>query len=91
MEKLNGNNLWYYEGGTPNITRSAHEITTEGSLEELHQPKAGAFGASLVNDNFFSALDSVFENSLLQELKTETSRVILSLLNELESAKRKEA
>ena len=55
-------------GGTADIT--AHQVTDDGRLRELHRASGGAWGGIYVDKNFVKLLESVFGEDAIKEYKT---------------------
>ncbi|XP_062569122.1 heat shock 70 kDa protein 12A-like [Saccostrea cucullata] len=72
-------------GGTIDIT--AHEVTSDGGLKELHQASGGYYGGTCVNDEIMKFFKRLFGGPVLMKLKEEYPGDYLDLMNDIEMKK----
>ncbi|KAK3100458.1 hypothetical protein FSP39_020422 [Pinctada imbricata] len=72
-------------GGTVDIT--AHEVSEDGGLRELHQACGGNWGGNRVNDQFVKFLEELFGNEVITKMRHESPQDWLDLILEFETKK----
>ncbi|XP_061164137.1 heat shock 70 kDa protein 12A-like [Saccostrea echinata] len=72
-------------GGTIDIT--AHEVTSDGGLKELHQASGGYYGGTCVNEEIMKFFIRLFGGPVIMRLKEENPGDYLDLMNDIEMKK----
>ncbi|XP_048774519.2 heat shock 70 kDa protein 12A-like isoform X2 [Ostrea edulis] len=72
-------------GGTIDIT--AHEVSADGGLKELHQASGGYYGGTCVNDEIMSFFKRLFGGPVLMRVKEDYPGDYLDLMNDIEMKK----
>ncbi|XP_045203505.2 heat shock 70 kDa protein 12B-like isoform X2 [Mercenaria mercenaria] len=73
-------------GGTVDIT--CHEVSSNGSLTELHPPIGGDFGGTSVDNKFVSVLNRIFGADIVHQFKIKYTESYWELMSGFELKKR---
>ena len=78
--------FFFNKGGTLDVT--AHEISTNGNIKEIHQVTGGPYGGTNVDKEFVSLLERFFGTYQVKSFRENHPAEWLEMMNEFEMKKR---
>lgn len=77
----------HLSGGTADMT--CHEVLSNDTIRELHQPNGGDFGGTNVDNKFYNTLVRIFGADVLKKFKEGYTREYWELMSDFEVKKRR--